>query len=284
MNRARAVAWAAFILGVAASIAANVAHARPQWGPRLAAGFAPVALLAVIEMLARVPWPAGARWRAGKWLGAAVVAGVAAVTSYRPMSALLLGYGEDELAATIPPPAVRGVMVVASVALLAMGRSHVAGPSVQAKQHATRRPAAEPAQDRASVEMPGPATEAGPAVEAAPALASAPAPVRAPAPKPRAAEPAPVRNRRQPNRQRPAAEVAEEARQMYLASIAAGDPLTGRQIGEMYQRSPTWGRERITEAKRAESDRTEAGRAKAERTDAEPAATTTKRVTGGVPA
>jgi len=81
---------------------------------------------------------------------------------------------------------------------------------------------------------------------------------------------------------------------MYLASIAAGDPLTGRQIGEMYQRSPTWGRERITEAKRAESDRAEAertkagraeaGRAKAERTDVEQVAATTRKVTGGVPA
>ena len=43
--------------------------------------------------------------------------------------------------------------------------------------------------------------------------------------------------------------LAEEARELYRASIAAGDPLTGRQLGRMYNRSPSWGRERIGEVK-----------------------------------
>jgi len=43
--------------------------------------------------------------------------------------------------------------------------------------------------------------------------------------------------------------LAEEARQVYRASVAAGDPLTGRQLGRMYNRSPSWGRERVGEVK-----------------------------------
>jgi hypothetical protein len=46
---------------------------------------------------------------------------------------------------------------------------------------------------------------------------------------------------------------AEEARQVYLASVASGKQLTGRQLGAMYGRSPAWGRERIGEVKRAAS-------------------------------
>jgi hypothetical protein len=46
---------------------------------------------------------------------------VAAVTSYRHMSALLVSYGEDRLTALIQPVCVDGLMVVASLALLALG-------------------------------------------------------------------------------------------------------------------------------------------------------------------
>jgi len=43
--------------------------------------------------------------------------------------------------------------------------------------------------------------------------------------------------------------LAEEARQLYRASVAANQALNGRQLGRMYARSPSWGRERIAEAK-----------------------------------
>ena len=49
--------------------------------------------------------------------------------------------------------------------------------------------------------------------------------------------------------------LAEEARELYRASVAAGDPLTGRQLGRMYNRSPSWGRERIGEVKAHDQDR-----------------------------
>jgi hypothetical protein len=120
---ARLIAWCAFTLGVAASIAANVAHARPELGPRLASAFAPVALLLTVEIMSRVPWPAGSWWKLGRWVGTGTVALVAAVTSYRHMSALLAAYGEDQLTAIIQPACVDGLMVVASLALLALGHT-----------------------------------------------------------------------------------------------------------------------------------------------------------------
>ena len=118
---ARTVAWGAFVLGVVASVAANVAHARSGMGPRLASAFAPVALLLTVEIMSRVPWPSGRTWALSRWAGTGAVALVAAVTSYRHMSALLASYGEDELTALIQPLCVDGLMVVASLALLALG-------------------------------------------------------------------------------------------------------------------------------------------------------------------
>ncbi len=121
-SAARLVAWLAFTLGVVASVAANVAHARPEIGPRLASAFAPMALLLTVEIMSRVPWPSGWAWALGRWAGTGAVALVAAITSYRHMSGLLRSYGEDSLTATIQPASVDGLMVVASLALLALGR------------------------------------------------------------------------------------------------------------------------------------------------------------------
>ena len=118
----RVSAWAAFILGVAASVAANVAHAQPQLGARLASGFAPVALLLTVEIMSRVPWPAGGWWTFGRFAGTGTVALVAGVTSYSHMYGLLRHYGETKLIAAIQPACVDGLMVVASLALLALGQ------------------------------------------------------------------------------------------------------------------------------------------------------------------
>jgi len=127
MPAARIVAWSAFLLGVAASVAANVAHAEPRLSARLASGFAPLALMLTVELVTRVPWPTGWTWLLGRWFGLGVVALVAAVTSYRHMSDILISYGEDRLTAAIQPACVDGLMVVASLALLALSRT-AAGP------------------------------------------------------------------------------------------------------------------------------------------------------------
>ena len=53
---ARLVAWSAFLLGIAASVAANVAHAEPQVGARIAGAFVPLALLLAVECMTRPRW------------------------------------------------------------------------------------------------------------------------------------------------------------------------------------------------------------------------------------
>lgn len=46
------------------------------------------------------------------------------------------------------------------------------------------------------------------------------------------------------------ADQREEARQVFRQSLAAEMPLSGRQLGEMFGRSPRWGRDRIAEVRR----------------------------------
>lgn len=170
--------WAsvAFGLGVAVSVAANVGHTwyipgagRPPVGAQLAAAFYPLALLLVVEILARVPWPSSPWWTAARFGGASVVAAVAAVVSYRHMSALLAAYGEDALTAAIGPLAVDGLMVVASFALLAIGR--------QTHADAAPAPVPSPAAPPAASMVPCGEVDALPAVDstAVPALPSPPA-------------------------------------------------------------------------------------------------------------
>lgn len=55
-RRARTVIWLAFLLGIAVSLAANVAAAPSlEWKPMLVAGWPPVALLLSVELLAHRP-------------------------------------------------------------------------------------------------------------------------------------------------------------------------------------------------------------------------------------
>lgn len=116
----RLIAWAAFLLGSIASVAANVAHARPDLGPRLTAAFAPLALVLAVELAVRVRWRRGFWWAVGRWGGTGLVAVVTAVVSYRHQADLLAGYGEDAVSAAILPLSVDGLMIVAAAALLAL--------------------------------------------------------------------------------------------------------------------------------------------------------------------
>jgi hypothetical protein len=122
VRRQSPVAWLAFLIGSGASVAANVAHARPELGPRLVASFAPLALVLAVELAVRVPWRPGWRWSLGRWGGTGLVAVVTAVVSYRHQTGLLIGYGEDAVSAAILPLSVDGLMLVAAAALLAVGR------------------------------------------------------------------------------------------------------------------------------------------------------------------
>src|SRR5690606_8447592 len=52
-----------------------------------------------------------------------------------------------------------------------------------------------------------------------------------------------------------ATDVQAQAREVYRQSVAAEMPLTGRQLGEMFDRSERWGRDRIAEVKRETAER-----------------------------
>lgn len=127
--------WArfGFTVGVAASVAANVAHTyiaplaadpatwAPPRGAVVAAAWWPLALVIAIEVISRVQWPKRWYWAVTRWGGLTAVAMIAAIISYRHLSGLMAFYGEDGLSATIGPLAVDGLMVVCSAALLAIG-------------------------------------------------------------------------------------------------------------------------------------------------------------------
>lgn len=118
---ARFVVWAGFLLGVGASVAANVASAEAGLTAKLVSGFAPVALILAVEALSRPKWlKRGKRWTAARYLGAGAVAAVAAAVSYEHQRELALSVGESVLAATILPLAVDGLVLVCATALLAM--------------------------------------------------------------------------------------------------------------------------------------------------------------------
>jgi hypothetical protein len=117
---ARGVVWVAFLLGLGASVAANVEAAQDGIGPKVAAGFASIALLLSVEILARFRTSAKGRWLL--YGGTGVIAAVAAVVSYGHMRSLLLEYGESNLAATILPLAPDGLILVSCVALMTMQR------------------------------------------------------------------------------------------------------------------------------------------------------------------
>jgi hypothetical protein len=69
------------MLGVAASIAANVLHAHPNLISQLIAAWPPLALMLTVELISRVP--ADQRWLAAvRLIVAFIIAGIAAWVSY----------------------------------------------------------------------------------------------------------------------------------------------------------------------------------------------------------
>jgi hypothetical protein len=134
MNPTSGRLWAraGFWFGIFTSISGNVAHSyihpHPPAGAVLSSAFWPLALLISLEVIARVSWPRGRWWAVTRYGGLTTVALIAAVVSYLHMSALLASYHEYWLTALIGPLAPDGLLVVCSVALLAISdnvrRSH----------------------------------------------------------------------------------------------------------------------------------------------------------------
>jgi hypothetical protein len=133
----RRLRWAVrgvLVLGVAASITANVLHAEPNTVSQVIAGWPPLALLITIELVARVPvhrtWLANIRR-----LATTGIAGIAAWVSYWHMAGVASRYGEHGASPFLLPLSVDGLVVIASVSLVELaGRIRDEAPEPIAEQ------------------------------------------------------------------------------------------------------------------------------------------------------
>lgn len=107
-------------LGVAASIAGNVLHARDELISQVISAWSPLALLLTIELISRVPVHSR-RLAIGRWAATALIAGIAAWVSYWHMAAVAARYGETNGAQYLLPLSVDGLVVVASICLVELG-------------------------------------------------------------------------------------------------------------------------------------------------------------------
>jgi hypothetical protein len=230
----------------------------------VAAAFWPLALLISIEVISRVEWPDAVGWKFIRYGGLTAVAVIAAVISYRHMSQLLAAYGEDAVSAAIGPLAVDGFMVVCSGALLAIG--HGRGRPERQDEH-DPLPSQEPAgphlvhdpmpRGPASGTVPrGRQTAAGEAEKLHDRLPQEANDLPPSGEKAQDHLPTAVSfSRLSPKSRRPhAASRQDEARQAYEKSLAAGLPLTGKELGQLFHRGERWGRDRIAEAREPQEE------------------------------
>jgi tetratricopeptide (TPR) repeat protein len=103
--------------GLAASIAANVLHARPDLTSQMISAWPPLSLLLTVELVSRVPvhrW-----WRATiRVLATSSVAGIAAWVSYGHMVEVARRFGETGQTPYLLPVSVDGLIIVASICLV----------------------------------------------------------------------------------------------------------------------------------------------------------------------
>jgi hypothetical protein len=123
------VSWTGFIFGSVMSIAANVLHTwlpattqPPNWtpgiAPQIGAAVWPIGLLLSVEILSRVKWPHTWPWHLARYGGAGTVALGSAIISYGHVHQLLLAWHYDNLAATVGPLVIDGLMTISGFALL----------------------------------------------------------------------------------------------------------------------------------------------------------------------
>ncbi|WKU03406.1 DUF2637 domain-containing protein [Micromonospora sp. HUAS LYJ1] len=176
-RRLRTLRWAVratLTLGVAASVAANVLHARPNPISQIIAAWPPLALLLTVELISRVPHY---RWHLGaiRVTAATLIAGIAAWVSYWHLAGVAARYGENGFgAAYLLPLSVDGLVIVASVSLVEIS-AHIRAteapePSTPAAAAQAAVPPAitaeEPVSDASSHPLPitaGPGTALSPA-------------------------------------------------------------------------------------------------------------------------
>ncbi|GAA2639150.1 hypothetical protein GCM10010399_85650 [Dactylosporangium fulvum] len=118
--RIRWAVRATLLLGVAASIAANVLHANGNPISQTIAAWPPLALLLTVELVSRVP--VHRRDLAVLRVVATVgISGIAAWVSYWHMAGVAARYGETGASPYLLPISVDGLIVVASICLVELG-------------------------------------------------------------------------------------------------------------------------------------------------------------------
>ncbi|MCM4083270.1 DUF2637 domain-containing protein [Paractinoplanes hotanensis] len=169
LQQLRRVRWAVratLLLGVAASVVANVLHARDNPISQAIAAWPPLALLLTVELISRVP--VHRRYLAAtRLIATAIIAGIAAWVSYWHMVGVAARYGETGASPYLLPLSVDGLIVVASICLVELaGR-------ISTLERAKHEPTPAPT----PVPVPGPAPVPVPVPAAAFPAAAAPEPV-----------------------------------------------------------------------------------------------------------
>jgi hypothetical protein len=182
LQQLRRVRWAVratLILGVAASVVANVLHALDNPISQSIAAWPPLALLLTVELISRVPVHRRLL-AAARLFATATIAGIAAWVSYWHMAGVASRYGETGASPYLLPLSVDGLIVVASICLVELGGRI---STLERPEQPAEAPAEVPA-------TPGPI----PAVIPAPAQpAHAPAMLPEPVPAARATAESPLR-------------------------------------------------------------------------------------------
>ena len=179
LRRVRWAVRATLLLGVAASVVANVLHALDNPISQAIAAWPPLALLLTVELISRVPVHRRLL-AAARLIATATIAGIAAWVSYWHMAGVAARYGETGASPYLLPLSVDGLIVVASICLVELaGRISAlenAEPATPAPTAAPATPApAAPAAAVPAVPARAPAAAPAAAVPAAPAPAAAPA-------------------------------------------------------------------------------------------------------------
>jgi hypothetical protein len=125
LRRIRWAVRATLLLGVAASVAANVLHALPNPISQAISAWPPLALLLTVELTSRIPMHRRLL-AALRVMATATIAGIAAWVSYWHMQGVAVHYGETRMSSFLLPISVDGLIVVASVSLVELaGRIRV---------------------------------------------------------------------------------------------------------------------------------------------------------------
>jgi len=169
LRRVRVLARLTLVLGVAASIAANVLHARDNLVSQGIAAWPPLALLLTVELVSRVP--VHRRGLAIIRIGATTaIAGIAAWVSYWHMAGVTARYGESPVSAHLMPLCVDGLVVATSISLVELA-GRLRALDAAATQPQTSRAGARAS---ASTAPSGAGTRATPAKKATRARKAAP--------------------------------------------------------------------------------------------------------------